>query len=135
MERITGTPAWAPYSVLCGGPHTVSSQLEGLFISMYSIAVGHKRHAAKGSQQHEDQCRARIAEFAHCKLAGLEQIPLQLRPLITELHALFWSLPGGARQQLMRVYQANVTVVQFTQAVRRAVFTADSTPIMACSSS
>ena len=39
---ITGTLRWMPYSALDGRPHTVSSQLEGLFISLVDICCDGK---------------------------------------------------------------------------------------------
>ena len=37
--NVTCTPEFTPYSVLLGMPHTLSSQLEGLFISLFSISA------------------------------------------------------------------------------------------------
>ncbi|KAL0033196.1 hypothetical protein WJX79_009029 [Trebouxia sp. C0005] len=42
LSGITGTVLWAPLSVLEGGQHSVSSMLEGLFISALSISCNGK---------------------------------------------------------------------------------------------
>ena len=50
---ITGTVLWAALSVLEGGQHSLSSMLEGLFISAFSISCNgklHLRHAMKPDQ-------------------------------------------------------------------------------------
>ena len=43
--RITGTLLYAPLSVLRGEPHTVSSQLEGLFLSVLNLSCNGNTHA------------------------------------------------------------------------------------------
>lgn len=42
LSGITGIVLWAPLSVLAGGQHSVSSMLEGLFISALSISCNGK---------------------------------------------------------------------------------------------
>ena len=45
VRRITGTLLYAPVSVLRGEPHTVSSQLEGLFLSVLNLSCNGNTHA------------------------------------------------------------------------------------------
>lgn len=116
LERITGTLAWAPYSVLLGEHHTVSSQLEGLFLSLYSTAVGRKAHIKDTSIA--AWAAARCACFAGRDLSHVEHMPEPLRPLINKLHALFWPLDQG---EISRTYHQHVTVEQFCDAVSDAV--------------
>ena len=47
LANITGTPLWAPLSVLEGNAHSVSSVLEGLFISILSISCEEKINGYK----------------------------------------------------------------------------------------
>ena len=46
--NVTCTPGFAPNTVLLGRSHTVSSQLEGLFISLFSISAVKGRGRVKG---------------------------------------------------------------------------------------
>ena len=46
--NVTCTPEFAPYRVLLGQPHTLSSQLEGLFISIFSISQSKGRRRDRG---------------------------------------------------------------------------------------
>ena len=46
--NVTCTPKFAPYLVLLGEPHTLSSQLEGLFISLYYISRVRGRMSGHG---------------------------------------------------------------------------------------
>ena len=114
--RITGTLAWAPYSVLLGREHTLSSQLEGLFISLHSVAMGSV--GRPGHRQREASAEAwaceRLAQFTAPALPFSNRMPEPLRPLITALHGLFWPLPEGGT---VRTHRSDVTVSDFVSAV------------------
>ena len=50
---ITGTVLWASLSVLEGGQHTVSSMLEGLFLSALSISCNGKLYGRYEMKPHQ----------------------------------------------------------------------------------
>ncbi len=107
--RFTGTLLWAPYSVLCGQPHTVSSQLDGLFISIAYISMGGLRWPGRyeGPGNNIDDWQAlRLQQFSGKQMWGRMHIAEQLRPLVEGLHELFW-VQGG---YLNRSYRTDVSV-------------------------
>lgn len=89
--QITGTLAWAPYSVLLGQPHTLSSQLERLFISLHSVATG--ALGRPGCKPAEPTVEAwvseRLAQFVRPTPPSSDSMSEPLRPLITALHGLY----------------------------------------------
>jgi len=118
LEAITGTMMFAPYAVLCGECHTVSSCLEGLFISIVSISCDGRMHGQSNSGRQDRIVwqGIRLAQF------GLPQMRDEARnmaphlwPLVTRLHDLFWSVAN--RRQ--RIHQTNVTP-EMVQAVCQA---------------
>lgn len=107
---ITGTLMWAPLSVLELEAHTVSSQLEGLFISILSISCedrvnGHKRvgNFVPGWEDHR-----RGAMFRRV-LREVENnwVCAALAGLVRGLHDLFY--PPLALGDGSRSYRRNVT--------------------------
>lgn len=85
---------WAPYGILLGHPHSVSSQLEGLFISLFSISCDH-RISGSGHLHSEDKPESwafrRRGQFAGPEIYSAPgSIVETLRPLIENLHDLFW---------------------------------------------
>lgn len=106
---FTGTLRWAPLDVLAGHAHTVSSQLEGLFISLHSISAGGNelsriRHANVQDARHWASCR--MYQFASVKLGEEERIEPRLLLLVSGLHNLFWPLSHG---KIVREHRTNVT--------------------------
>lgn len=89
---ITGTVLSAALSVLEGKQHSLSSMLEGLFISALSISCDgklHLRHKMKPDQL--SLCASlRRGHLTSPRLAELDDVKLHLRPLITGLHDLFY---------------------------------------------
>jgi hypothetical protein len=113
-EAITGTMLYAPYSVLNGGPHTVSSQLEGLFISLLGVSCNGRirgRDLANVGDRNS-WIAHRLAQFSSVRGIFLHnaQIAPHLEPLVTRLHALFWKLEEGGSQ---RLFQSNVNAADF----------------------
>ncbi|KAA6422365.1 MAG: hypothetical protein FRX49_07541 [Trebouxia sp. A1-2] len=94
LSGITGTVLWAPLSVLEGGQHSVSSMLEGLFISALSISCNGKLDSR------HDMNPGRLRHCAHLRrghlctpaLSELSSIESSLKPLITGLHDVFYPL-------------------------------------------
>lgn len=107
-EAITGTMLWILYTILCGNPQSVSSQLEGLFISIYSISCNGRISRRNASSSCNDWARLRLSQFGFEEIGYSERIVPALRPLISKLHDLFWKV-GDNKQ---RFYQRNVTVEQ-----------------------
>ncbi len=120
-NTITGTTLWAPVSVLEGYAHTVSSQLEGLFLSVLSIACDDRLDGYKrvGSSTHE-WSNFRQAAMLRVDLYEENCIRLHLRALIRALHELFYPMvkPSGKhrvptdRGFMMREYRMDVTAAE-----------------------
>lgn len=105
---------YAPYSVLNGGPHTVSSQLEGLFMSLLGVSCN-GRISGRDLTNVGDRnswIALRLAQFGSVRGIFLPNayIAPHLEPLVTNLHALFWKLEEGS---LQRIFQSNVTAANF----------------------
>ena len=124
LDNIIGTTLWAPVSILEGYAHTVSSQLEGLFLSILSIACndhldGYKR---VGSSTHE-WSNFRQAAMLRRDLLEERRVPIHLRALIRMLHDLFYPMvrPSGVhkvpkdREFMMREYRMDVTAAEVQQ--------------------
>ncbi len=108
LNGITGTVLWAPLSVLEGGQHSVSSMLEGLFISALSFSCNGQlgpRHDMNPNRLR--QCAIlRRGHLCTPALSELPSIETHLKPLVTGLHNLFYPL-----QDLnCRGYNTKVTV-------------------------
>ena len=108
LEAITGTMMFAPYAVLCGECHTVSSCLEGLFISIVSISCNGRMHgqSKSGRQDRVVWQGIRLAQFGAPQMRDAANVAPHLWPLVTQLHDLFWSTNNNSRQ---RIHQADVT--------------------------
>lgn len=107
----------APLSVLRGQPHTVSSMLEGLFLSVYNIASdGKLPHYLKGNAKLLDWEVYRGGTLMRMQLPKEPSIICSLRPLVDELHDLFWLRVEGSSA---RLYSENVTVASFQAACQR----------------
>ena len=107
LEAITGTMMFAPYAVLCGESHTVSSCLEGLFISIVSISCDGRMHgqSQSGRQDRVVWQGVRLAQFGLPQMRDKANVAPHLWPLVTRLHDLFWSVTNSRQ----RSHQANVT--------------------------
>jgi len=107
---ITGTVLWAALSVLEGEQHSLSSMLEGLFISALSISCNgklHLRHAMKPDQL--ALCaNLRRGHLTSPKLAELPNVATHLQPLIIGLHNLFY--PLNRPTDSFRGYNTEVTL-------------------------
>ena len=111
LSGITGTVLWAPLSVLEGGQHSVSSMLEGLFISALSISCNGKLDSR------HDMNPGRLRHCAHLRrghlctpaLSELSSIESSLKPLITGLHDVFYPLQDS-EDPTYRNYNTKVTV-------------------------
>lgn len=115
LSGITGTLLWAPHSVLVGGPHTMSSQLEGLFMSVVYIAADghvHGRHSPFQTDLEAWAARRR-AQFGGEQLLNMNSVCPALRPIVQRLHDLFWPF---ARGEVMRRYRRDVTCKEVLQA-------------------
>ncbi len=111
LTGITGTVLWAPLSVLEGAQHSLSSMLEGLFISALSISCNGKlqlRHAMKPDQL--SHCAVlRRGHLTAPKLFELKHIASHLQPLISSLHDLFYPLDNSPNPRF-RAYDTTVTI-------------------------
>ena len=105
--RITGTLLYAPLSVLRGEPHTVSSQLEGLFLSVLNLSCNGNTHA-RDIRSHKLEMWEIFRHGALTRLQLLESkiIFPHLRPLVHALHDLFYPEEAGA---ICRRYRKNVS--------------------------
>ena len=95
LTGITGTVLWAPLSVLEGGQHSVSSMLEGLFISALSISCNGKLETRHDMNPNRLQHCAYLRRGHLCKpkLPELSaSVQRHLSPLIAGLHNLFYPL-------------------------------------------
>ena len=114
LNGITGTVLWAPLSVLEGGQHSVSSMLEGLFISALSISC--KGQLSLWHDMNPNRLRdCAILRRGHLCAPALPELPsieTHLKPLVTGLHDLFYPLQPLAS----RGYNTKVTV-KLVQAV------------------
>ena len=104
---ITGTMMFAPYAVLSGQRHTVSSCLEGLFISIVSISCDGRMHgqSKSGRQDRVVWQGIRLAQFGLPRMRDEANVAPHLLPLVTRLHDLFWSVTNSRQ----RSHQDNVT--------------------------
>ena len=96
--RITGTLLYAPLSVLRGEPHTVSSQLEGLFLSVLNLSCNGNTHA-RGIRSHELDFWEALRSGALTRLQLMEsnRIFPHMKPLVHALHDLFYPWEAGAK--------------------------------------
>ena len=120
LTGITGTVLWAALSVLEGEPHSVSSMLEGLFISVLSISCKGKLHL--WHEMKPDQlalcANLRRGHLTSPKLAELPTVATHLQPLIIGLHNLFY--PLNRPTDRFRGYNTEVTL-ESVQGVCRQV--------------
>ena len=98
--NITGTLLWAPLSVLEGEPHTVSSMLEGLFLSVLSISCRGKLtgHGESSGNLVWWSILRRGALSRH-ELPEQKHVQRVLLPLVSGLHSLFWPVREPARRR------------------------------------
>lgn len=111
LGGFAGTVLWTPLSVLEGGQHSVSSILEGLFISALSISCNGKldlRHDMNPDRL--QYCaylrRGHMTTPALCELPCIES---HLKPLIIGLHNLFYPLSDSV-DPTSQIYNTRVTV-------------------------
>ena len=97
VRSITGTLLYAPLSVLRGEPHTVSSQLEGLFLSVLNLSCNGNTHA-RGIPSHKLEIWEVFRNGALIRLQLMESniIFPHLKPLVHALHDLFYPRPREA---------------------------------------
>ena len=114
---ITGTLRWMPYSALLGWQHTVSSQLEGLFISLVDICCNGKLCTVY-EQNVDDYMAVQLGLFAGERgISRKLSIAPELGALVSELHDLFW--PRYQQQGILRSCSMDVTVEQVQQVCKR----------------
>lgn len=119
LTGITGTVLWAALSVLEGEQHSLSSMLEGLFISALSISCNgklHFRHAMKPDQL-AFCAKLRRGHLTSPKLAELPHVVTHLQPLIIGLHDLFYPLARSSDKY--RAYSTKVTLESVQGVCRR----------------
>lgn len=111
LHHITGTLRWAPYSAMDGQRHSVSSDLEGLFISVAYIAMDGRGWPGRsdGVGDLDSWRRRRLAQFGCRTIQSEDRVAPHLRPLVQALHGLFWPLAEGAS---VRSYRTDVSVVE-----------------------
>lgn len=119
VQKITGTLIAAPLCVLRGEPHCISSMLEGVFLSILSIACNGK---ISGYQLATDDIKMweilRAGALQRLQLVEETKIVDHLRPLVHSLHDLFYPMPvDGSRS---RGYRTTVTVAAFQAACQQA---------------
>lgn len=108
----------APLSVLCGQAHTVSSMLEGLFLSVYNIACdGKLPQHLRGNSKLLDWEIYRRGSLVSMQLPEEPSIISSLRSLVDELHELFFPRVEGSS---IRWYSKDVTKASFQAACQRA---------------
>jgi len=111
LANITGTPLWAPLSVLEGSAHTVSSMLEGLFISILSISCEEKIDGYKlaRSMTPSDWATFRRGAMTRRVLAEVTKCLIcpQLLQFVCGLQDLFYPLRD--LQSNLRGYRKDVT--------------------------
>ena len=116
---ITGTILWAALSVLEGEQHSLSSMLEGLFISALSISCNGKLHLRHAMKPELPLCaNLRRGRLTSPKLAELPNVATNLQPLIIGLHNLFY--PLNRPNDSFRVYNTEVTL-ECVQGISRQV--------------
>lgn len=119
IRQITGTLIAAPLSVLRGEPHTISSMLEGVFLSILSIACGGK---IAGFELRTNDIRKwavnRSGALRELQLMEEDEIVDELKPLVHSLHDLFYPLPVDSSS--VRMYCQTVTVAAFQAACQFA---------------
>eukprot|EP00243_Klebsormidium_subtile_P012048 TRINITY_DN7138_c1_g4_i1.p1 TRINITY_DN7138_c1_g4~~TRINITY_DN7138_c1_g4_i1.p1 ORF type:complete len:692 (-),score=78.26 TRINITY_DN7138_c1_g4_i1:155-2230(-) len=119
VQQITGTPLYAPLSTLCGDPHTESSMLEGLFISVLDRCSDGKL-VGRADMDFTDlprATRARRGSLTGARLGELEHIPVALRSFVQSLHDLFY--PMSSESRVLRTYCTNVTSSAVQDVCRR----------------
>lgn len=98
---LTATLLFMGEDVLLGGQHTISSQLEGLFISLLSISCSGKLvgRQALSTMPMSVWAYTRSGAMRCADLPEHKHIVPHLRPLVCNLHALFypWVLGTGQR--------------------------------------
>lgn len=109
LQHITGTLMWAAFSALHREPHSISSDLEGLFISLVYISMDGK--GWRGGSYLDNSLEAwqsrRLAQFANRSMENQGFVAEHLRGLVASLHGLFWPLGAAG---WMRNYRSDVTV-------------------------
>lgn len=110
VTEFTGTILWAPLSVLQGNEHTVSSMLEGLFISVLSISCNGRLYARDemNPDRLHDCAFKRRGHLTSSILYERHTIQVHLKPLIEALHNLFYPIQDAEG----RGYNTKVTVKQ-----------------------
>ena len=108
LTGITGTILWAPLSVLQGREHSVSSMLEGLFLSALSISCNgrlYARHDMNPDRLYDCAVKRR-GHLTSPVLYEQETIKEHLKPLIAALHNLFYPIQDVEGRR----YNTKVTV-------------------------
>ncbi len=119
VRHITGTLTAAPLSVLRGEPHSVSSMLEGVFLSVLSIAC---KGRIAGYELTTDNLKTweytRAGALQLLELPEEEKIVKHLKPLVHSLHDLFYPMPVDGSKT--RRYCTTVTAPAFRAACQSA---------------
>ncbi|MCJ1467082.1 hypothetical protein MMC07_005704 [Pseudocyphellaria aurata] len=103
MADLTGTSLYMAENVLAGESHTISTQLESLFLSLLDISCSHKLvgHNLLATAVSPLTCAlARSGAMRCMHLPENDAITSDLRPFMRQLHQLFYPLVAGTRQRL-----------------------------------
>jgi hypothetical protein len=112
LDAITGTPLYAPLSVLQGKSHTRSSMLEGLYISLLACCCDEKVARRRDMQLLDlEKCaEIRAGRMLAVEPSDLKRVPDEFWGFLSELHELFYP---RTPERYMRDYSVKVTAEQF----------------------
>lgn len=97
----------------------VSSQLEGLFISLVSISCGgHMQGDTSFGSDVRSLRLFRLAQFGGVELLDARRVCQKLEPLVSALHDLFWPRQPGLGS-LQRQYRDTVTPAEVQDVCKR----------------
>ena len=115
VTAITGTALFAAISVMEGGPHSLSSMLEGLFYSILFICSAGRvpgERAFKISRDPEEWAIARRSSMTRpVQAVMMHQVSAEHAGLVAALHMLFFPAHERAFE-----YRDDVSVAEFCTA-------------------
>ena len=117
LMAITGTPRYAALSVLEGSEHTVSSMLEGLFISTLDTSCNFRLAGRQQMTSVKWTAVLRRGTLLADTLLESAAIAPELKPFIEALHQLFYPLPADDAK--VRGYRTDVTAEDVRAVCRR----------------
>lgn len=111
LREISLAPGWSAMPTSTPSPHSfpaVSSQLEGLFISLAGISCGGHMEGESTYGRDVSHLRCfRLAQFAGRRMLDAPRVAEQLAPLVVALHGLFWPLMP-VPDSVIRTYREDV---------------------------